>query len=161
MRPPIFTPISLQESPVILTAIGQVKIISVCVRLGSWVFFSANFAPHALLTLAPHSSYALNLKPSIKVSKVSWKSQFLYKILRSSLERKFDKTNFISPKRTPPKSLHLLGLKSVDFKKTVAQSSFQSNLCYFSMQQQHNKYSVLSIKRTGCNKRTGWRKNFI
>ena len=39
MWPPIFTPISLQESPVILTAIGQVKIISVCVRVGSWESF--------------------------------------------------------------------------------------------------------------------------
>jgi hypothetical protein len=32
---------------------------------------SANFASHALLTLAPPSSYALNLKALIKVSKVS------------------------------------------------------------------------------------------
>ena len=32
-------------------------------------------------------------------------------MLRSSLERQFDKTNFISPKRTPPKSPHHLGLK--------------------------------------------------
>jgi hypothetical protein len=32
---------------------------------------SANFAPHALLTLAPTSGYALNLKLLIKVSKVS------------------------------------------------------------------------------------------
>jgi hypothetical protein len=32
---------------------------------------SANFAPHAFLTLAPPSSYALNLKALIKVSKVS------------------------------------------------------------------------------------------
>ena len=32
---------------------------------------SDNFAPHALLTLAPPSSYALNLKALIKVSKVS------------------------------------------------------------------------------------------
>jgi hypothetical protein len=32
---------------------------------------SANFAPHELLTLAPPSSYALNLKALIKVSKVS------------------------------------------------------------------------------------------
>ena len=31
----------------------------------------ANFAPHALLTLAPPSGYALNLKALIKVSKVS------------------------------------------------------------------------------------------
>jgi hypothetical protein len=32
---------------------------------------SANFAPHAFLTLAPPSGYALNLKVLIKVSKVS------------------------------------------------------------------------------------------
>jgi hypothetical protein len=32
---------------------------------------SANFAPHAILTLAPPSGYALNLKALIKVSKVS------------------------------------------------------------------------------------------
>jgi hypothetical protein len=32
---------------------------------------SANFALHALLTLAPPSSYALNLKALLKVSKVS------------------------------------------------------------------------------------------
>ena len=32
---------------------------------------SANFVPHALLTLAPLSGYALNLKALIKVSKVS------------------------------------------------------------------------------------------
>ena len=32
---------------------------------------SANFASHAFLTLAPPSGYALNLKASIKVSKVS------------------------------------------------------------------------------------------
>ena len=32
---------------------------------------SANFASHALLTLAPPSGYALNLKALIKVSKVS------------------------------------------------------------------------------------------
>ena len=34
-------------------------------------------------------------------------------MLRSSLERQFDKTNFISPKRTPPKSPHRLGLKKI------------------------------------------------
>ena len=40
---------------------------------GMAVFFlnSANFAPHALLTLALPSGYALNLKALIKVSKVS------------------------------------------------------------------------------------------
>ena len=64
---------------------------------------SANFAPP--------SGYALNLKAMIKVSKVSWTSQLSYEILRSSFERKFDKENFISPKRTPPKSPGLLGLK--------------------------------------------------
>ena len=31
---------------------------------------SVNFAPHPLLTLAPPSGYALNLKALIKVSKV-------------------------------------------------------------------------------------------
>ena len=31
----------------------------------------ANFVPHALLSLAPPSGYALNLKALIKVSKVS------------------------------------------------------------------------------------------
>ena len=31
----------------------------------------ANFAPHAFLTLAPPSGYALNLKALIKVSQVS------------------------------------------------------------------------------------------
>ena len=61
---------------------------------------SANFAPHAFLTLAPPSGYALNLKALIKVSKVSWTSQLSYEILRSSFERKFDKANFISPKKT-------------------------------------------------------------
>ena len=71
---------------------------------------SANFASHAFLTLAPPSGYALNLKALIKVSKVSWTSQLSYEMLRSSLERQFDKTNFISPKRTPPKSPHRLGL---------------------------------------------------
>jgi hypothetical protein len=73
---------------------------------------SANFAPHALLTLAPPSGYALNLKALIKVSKVRWTCQLSYETLRSLFERKFYKTNFISPKRTPPKSPHLLGLIS-------------------------------------------------
>ena len=62
---------------------------------------SANVASHAFLTLAPPSGYALNLKALIKVSKVSWTSQLSYEILRFSLERKCDMTNFISPKRTP------------------------------------------------------------
>ena len=50
---------------------------------------SANFAPHALLTLAPPRGYAFNLKFGT--------SQLSYEILRSSFERKFGKTNFISP----------------------------------------------------------------
>ena len=65
---------------------------------------SANFASHAFLTLAPPSGYALNLKALIKVSKVSWTSQLSYEILRSSFEWKFDKTNFISLKKTLPKA---------------------------------------------------------
>ena len=73
---------------------------------------SANLAPHAFLTLAQPSCYALDLKSLIKASKVSWTSQLSYEILRSSLERKFDKTNFISPKKTPPKSPCVLGLKT-------------------------------------------------
>ena len=64
---------------------------------------SANFASHALLTLAPPSGYALNLKALIKVSKVSLTSQLSYEIFRSSFGRKFDKTNFISPKNTSQK----------------------------------------------------------
>ena len=71
---------------------------------------SANFAPHAFLTLAPPSGYALNLKALIKVSKVSWTSQLSYEILRSSFERKFDKTNFISPKKLLPGHSGLRGL---------------------------------------------------
>jgi hypothetical protein len=46
----------------------------------------------------------LNLKALLKVSKVSWTSQLSYEILRSSFERKFDKANFISPKKSFPKA---------------------------------------------------------
>ena len=53
------------------------------------------------------------LKALIKVSKVSWTSQLSYELLRSSFERKFDKTNFVSPKKTPPKSPQFLGLNHV------------------------------------------------
>ena len=60
-----------------------------------------------LANFAPPRGYALNLKALIKASKVSWTSQLSYEILRSSFERKFDKTN---TEKTPPKSLHLLGL---------------------------------------------------
>ena len=71
----------------------------------------ANFASHAFLTLAPPSGYALNLKALIKVSKVSRTSQLSYEILRSSFERKFDKTNFISPKKLLPDHSGLRGLR--------------------------------------------------
>ena len=64
----------------------------------------ANFASHALLTLAPPCGYALNLKALIKVSKVSWTFQLSYEILISSLEKKIDKTNFISQKEHLPKA---------------------------------------------------------
>ena len=37
---------------------------------------SANYAPHVLLTLAPPSWYALNLKALIKMSKVCWTYSF-------------------------------------------------------------------------------------
>ena len=87
---------------------------------------SANFAPHAFLTLVPPSGYVLNLKALIKVSKVSWTSQLSYEILRSSLERKFDKTNFISQKSTPPKSPGLLGLKPM-YTHTLCNANFEIN----------------------------------
>ena len=64
---------------------------------------SANLVQHALLTLALPSAYALNLKALIKVSKVSLSSQLSYEILRSLFERKFDNTNFISPKKASQK----------------------------------------------------------
>ena len=64
----------------------------------------SNFAKHTILTLAPPSGYALNLKALIKVSKVSWTSQLSSEILISSFERKFDKTNFNSPKKHLPKA---------------------------------------------------------
>ena len=74
---------------------------------------AANFTKQNFLNLAPPSRYALNLKALIKLSKVSWTSQLSFEILRSLFERKFDKTNFISLKRTPPKRPHHLGLRTV------------------------------------------------
>jgi hypothetical protein len=71
------------------------------------------FVQQALLTLVPLSS--LNLKAWIMVSKVSWKSQRSYEILKSSFERKFDKTIYISPKRHLLKAHCVLGLRS-DFR---------------------------------------------
>ena len=40
-------------------------------KLADVFLASANFAPHALLTLVPPNGYALNLKALVKVSKVS------------------------------------------------------------------------------------------
>ena len=48
---------------------------------------------------------------NFKIVKRSCSLNRYYRVLRFSFERKFDKTNFISPKRTPPKSPHRLGLK--------------------------------------------------
>ena len=61
---------------------------------------SANFVSQALLTFVSPSSYALNLKSLIMVSKVSWTSHFHMKYLDLHL-KKIDKTDFISSKRTP------------------------------------------------------------
>ena len=66
---------------------------------------SANFALQAFFTLVPPRGYALNLKALIKVRKVSCTSQLSYELLRFSFERKFDKTNFVSPKKLLPKAL--------------------------------------------------------
>ena len=70
---------------------------------------SAYFENHTFSTLTPPNSFALNLKALIKVSKVSWTSQLLYEILRSSLEKNFDKKNFISPNKLLSKAWVLYG----------------------------------------------------
>ena len=104
---------------------------------------SANFASHAFLTLAPSSGYALNLKALIKVSKVSWTSQFSYEILRSSLKRQFDKTNFISPKSTPQKSPVLLGLNDLVLLKEDTEKWFTMNILWWQFQFRLNKKIIL------------------
>ena len=106
--------ISWKQNPI--CQIFHKKIQNVLMKIDKMadVFLNlSNFASHAFLTLAPPSGHALNLKTLIRMSKVTWTSQLSYEILRSSLERKFDKTNFISPKSTPSKSPGLLGLNSV------------------------------------------------
>ena len=85
---------------------------------------SANFAPHAFLTLVPVSSYALNLKALIKVLKVSCKSQLSNELFRSSFQRKFHKTKFISPKKTPFRVKRTQALE----KMCILQRSFSSSL---------------------------------
>ena len=77
---------------------------------------SANFAPHAFLTLAPPSGYALNLKALIKVSKVSWRSQPSKKYL--DLHLKENKTNFVSCKKLLPSHSGLRGLRMPNFWQT-------------------------------------------
>ena len=64
-------------------------------------------------------------------------------MLRSSLERQFDKTNFISPKRTPPKSPHHLGLTEGLLLNTKGSSIISS----LSMYEQQIEIVVLSLNR--------------
>jgi hypothetical protein len=47
------------------------KVLMKIEEMGDGFLNSANFAPHAFMTLAPPSGNALNLKALIKVSKVS------------------------------------------------------------------------------------------
>ena len=91
-----------------------------------WPVFltSANFVPHELLNLLLNSGYALNLKGLIKVSKVSWTSQLSYEILRSSFERKVE-ANFISQKKTLPKSPLHLGLTLPGWVETLGQQGIE------------------------------------
>ena len=73
---------------------------------------SAIFWQHVLSTLAPPSSYTMNLKTLTKVSKVSWTSKVSYEILYYSFEWKFRKDKLHFSQKTPPKSPHRLGLKA-------------------------------------------------
>jgi hypothetical protein len=59
---------------------------------------SANFASHAFLTLAPPSSYALNLEALIKVSKVSFYMKHLDLHLKENLIRQ---TSFLQKVHPP------------------------------------------------------------
>ena len=52
---------------------------------------SAIFWQHVFSTLAPPSSYTMNLKTLTKVPKVSWTSKVSYEILYDSFEWKFRK----------------------------------------------------------------------
>ena len=71
---------------------------------------SVNFWQHSFSNLAPSSSYTMNLKTLTKVSKVEHLS-FHMKYCILHLNENSEKTNFISLKKTPPKSPHQLGLK--------------------------------------------------
>ena len=77
---------------------------------------SANFCQHVFSTLAPPSSYTMNLRTLTKVAKVSQTSKLSYEILNENSE----KTNFIShKKKTHPKSQHRLGLKLIYSEKAT------------------------------------------
>ena len=91
----------------------------------------ANFASHAFLTLAPPSGYALNLKALTKVSKVSWTSQLSYEILRSSLERQFDKIiSFLWKVHLKKARVGLLWLKNIGLVTSFVQLKlFFSVIC--------------------------------
>ena len=67
---------------------------------------STNFSQHNFFTLAPPSSYALNLKALNKVSKVSFHVNYC----DLHLKEKSEKTNFISPKKLLPGHPGLRGL---------------------------------------------------
>ena len=60
-------------------------------------------------------------------------------MLRSSLERQFDKTNFISPKRTPPKSPHCLGINRKSNIHTAIVAEWPTN-------RQTNSCAVLDVR---------------
>ena len=113
---------------------------------------SSIFANHIFLTLAPHSRYAWNVKALITLSNGSWISQFSYQILRSSFERKFDKTNFISPK-----SPHYLGIRLLVYLKKksniftrsqlelsqtyrISSYSFRGNYSFLNLEIQRSQY---------------------
>ena len=57
------------------------KVLMKIEEMADVFLISVNFALHPLLTLAPHSGYALNLKALIKASKVSCTSLLSYEIL--------------------------------------------------------------------------------
>ena len=91
----------------------QKKIQKVLMKIDEMVdvfLNSSNSATHAFFSLAPPSCYTLNLKKLTEVSKVSWSSQFSYKILWSSFEKKIIKDKLHFSEKTPPKSPGFLGL---------------------------------------------------
>ena len=61
-----------------------------------------NFVQQTIFTLAPPSSYTLNLKPLTKVKKLAENLSFHIKYWGIHLKENSEKTNCISPKKTPP-----------------------------------------------------------